>query len=498
VNAFIAWLDGQLLTKGSRHKTWSSLKQLITWLQRHRPDLMDRDLELPFNPFPRKNDEARPREAYSKNELASVLAAARADIDASWRTFQEGREALARVDCRAIVAKPDLGRLDLHDLGDLLAILRDRFGGLLPPRRAITARGEELWPLMYAIRRRGGGSEVARFLHAIPQTLIPYMIAIAAQTFANPEALRLMRRDCMSEHVLLEGRVVVTWKKGRSNRLQRRSFLRDKSFSVPNLIDRVLALTEPLRPHAPPSERELLFLSANISGSRSIGVIPQGLMGKHVRLFAKRHGLKAANGKPLALALANLRATGLTLAHVALGHDVLKTQVLANHASPDTTRRYIDRPLVRAAQEVELSRLQARFVEAIRSRDIGMSNRQSGRESSSIVSAQNATASGFVCADPLGGIAPGQIKGKLCTAWLGCFTCPNAVIPLEPDTLARLVRMRDGLIEARTRLAPDRWHLVYEPKLEILERDILPRFSTAVHAAAMERLETTPQVPPIE
>ena len=499
VHAFIAWLNGQLVTKGSRHKTWSSLKQLITWLQRHRPDLMDRDLELPFNPFPRKNDEARPREAYSKNELAAVLAAACADIDASWRTFREGREALARVDCRAIVAKPDLGRLDLDDLGVLLAILRDRFGGLLPSRRAITARGEELGPLMYAIRRRGGGSEVARFLHAIPQTLIPYMIAIAAQTFANPEALRLMRRDCMSEHVLLEGRVVVTWKKGRSNQLQRRSFLRDKSFSVPNLIDRVLALTEPLRPHTPPSERELLFLSANISGSRSIGVIPQGLMGKHVRLFAKRHGLKTADSKPLALALANLRATGLTLAHVALGHDVLKTQVLANHASPDTTRRYIDRPLVRAAQEVELGRLQARFVEAIRSRDIGMSNRQSNRsESSSIVSAQNATASGFVCADPLGGIAPGQSKGKLCTAWLGCFTCPSAVIPLEPHTLARLIRMRDALTGARTRLSPDRWHLVYEPKLEILERDILPRFSSAVHAAAMEWLETTPPVPPIE
>jgi hypothetical protein len=499
VSAFIAWLNRQPLAKGSRHRAWSSFKQLIACLQRHRPHLMDRDLELPFNPFPRKNDEARPREAFSKSELAAVLAAAHADIDASWRTFQEGRQALARVDCQAIAAEPDLRRLDLDDLGVLLAILTGRLGGVVPPRRAMTAKGEELGRLTYAIRRRGGGGEVARFLHAIPETLVPYMIAIAAQTFANPEALRLMRRDCMSEHVLLEGRVVVTWKKGQSNQLQRRSFVRDKSFSVPNLIDRVLALTEPLRAHAPSTERELLFLSANIIGSRSIGVIPQGLMGKHVRLFAKRHGLKAENGKPLALALANLRATGLILAHVALGHDVLKTQVLANHASPNTTRRYIDRPIVRAAQEIELGRLQARFVEAIISREIGLPNRQSkGCESTPIISTQNATASGFVCADPLGGIAPGQRKGKLCTAWLGCFTCPNAVIPLEPDTLARLIRMRDALTEARTRLAADRWDLVYEPKLEILERDVLPRFSAAVHAVAMERLESIPPAPPIE
>jgi hypothetical protein len=197
----------------------------------------------------------------------------------------------------------------------------------------------------------------------------------------------------------------------------------------------------------------------------------------------------------LTLALANLRTTGLTLAHVALGHDVLKTQVLANHASPNTTRRYVDHPVVRATQAIELGRLQARFVEAIRAGDLGLSKRG---EPTQNISIKNATASGFVCADPLAGIAPGQSKGRLCTAWLGCFTCPNAVIPLETDTLARLIRMRDALSDARARLAPDRWRLVYAPKLEILERDVLSRFPTAVHTAAAERLKTTPPVPPIE
>src|SRR5262249_52606619 len=136
------------------------------------------------------------------------------------------------------------------------------------------------------------------------------------------------------------------------------------------------------------------------------------------------------------------------------------------------------------------------LVAAVRSRDLGLPTEQG--ELSPIISTQNATASGFICADPLGGIAPGQRKGRLCTAWLGCFTCPNAMIPLEADTLARLIRMRDALREARTRLAPDRWQLFYEPKLEILERDVLPRFSAAVHAAARERLKSPAPVPPIE
>jgi Phage integrase SAM-like domain len=497
INAFIAWLNRRPISKGTRHRAWSSFKQLVAWLQRHRPDLMHPELELPFNTFPRRSAETRPREALSKAELAAVLAACRTDIDASWRTFREGREALARVDCQAVATETDLRRLDLDDLGVLLAILTGRYGGLVPQESVTMAKGMGLGRLRRAILSRGGCSAVARFLHATPETLVPYMIAIAAQTFANPEALRLMRRDCMSEHVLLEGRAVVTWTKGRSNRLQRRSFLRDKSFSVPHLIDRVLALTEPLIPHVASSERELLFLCGNVrGGSRSVGVISQDLMIRHVRSFADRHGLTGANGKPLALAFANLRPTGLTLAYIALGHDVLKTQVLANHASPDTTRRYVDRPVVRAAQAIELGRLQARFVTAIRSGDLSLPSKRG--DPSPITSAQNATASGFICADPLAGIAPGQSKGKLCTAWLGCFTCPNAVIPLEADTLARLLRMRDALSEARARLAPDRWRLFYAPKLEILERDVLPRFSTAMHAITAERLATTPPVPPVE
>jgi hypothetical protein len=118
-----------------------------------------------------------------------------------------------------------------------------------------------------------------------------------------------MRRDCMREYVCADplagiapgqskGKMCTAWLKGRSNRPQRRSFLRDKSFSVPNLIDRVLALTEALVPHAPSSERELLFLCAKVAAPRSVGVISAGLIRQHVRSFVERHGVKGADEKP--------------------------------------------------------------------------------------------------------------------------------------------------------------------------------------------------------
>jgi hypothetical protein len=194
------------------------------------------------------------------------------------------------------------------------------------------------------------------------------------------------------------------------------------------------------------------------------------------------------------LTLLDLRSTGLTLAHAALGYDIFKTQVLANHASPDTTQHYVDQPMVRKAQLAALGRLQAQFVETIRRGE----EPQPVAESIPGVDAKYATASGFVCRDPLSGIGENQKRGRLCTAWLGCFTCPNAVIPLEVNVLARLLRTRAAIVAARAGMAPDRWRLLYAPKLEIIDADIVPRFSSPLHAAALAQIGAMSPVSPIE
>ncbi|MGC8733274.1 MAG: hypothetical protein ACP5RC_13605 [Halothiobacillaceae bacterium] len=123
---------------------------------------------------------------------------------------------MAAVDRITVAAKPDLKRLDLNDLGTLLAVIIDRFAGIIPSYRDIS--GQKLWPLLYAFRHHGSTHRIAQYLYPVAETLIPYMIAIGAQTYANAEALRHLRRNCMSEHMLLDGRVVVSWRKGRATR----------------------------------------------------------------------------------------------------------------------------------------------------------------------------------------------------------------------------------------------------------------------------------------
>jgi len=104
---------------------------------------------------------------------------------------------------------------------------------------------------------------------------------------------------------------------------------------------------------------------------------------------------------------------------------------------------------------------------------------------------------GFDCLDPLAGVAPGTRAGELCGNFLGCFTCPNAVIPHDTCTLARLLQARDHLTAAAAHVHPVRWESIYAPPLRILEEDILTRFAAAEIAQAQQLLPELPSLPPL-
>lgn len=491
---YLAWLQTTVRAKATRAGRYGCVKRLLSWLQRYRPDLTSDQLEFPYNAFPRSQSDCAPRDPLSKREIEAVLAAARKEIDADWQRFEHGRALSGAVDKRTLSAASTMADSAEHDLGTVLAIICHRFDGVVP-RKADILKTRGGHALYRAIELHGGSFHVSSYLHATSKTLLPYLLIIGASLFANPVALRGMRRDCMVDHVLLEGRSVVTWVKGRARRPQRRSFMRGKAHSIPMLIDQVLALTGPLVRHVHPRFQNLLFLCRKPKSDPQLcGAFPHETS-TVLNNFVKRHGLVADNGKPLKLVLASLRVTGLGLAHVSLGRDILKTQLIANHEQPTTTVRYIDRPASRSANAAVINDLQAQFVESVRK---GVLSHISRSSVSFRMRPDNISASGFVCRDPTEGVAPGQKPGSMCTAWLGCFTCPNAVIPTNADVLARLLAMREALFEARDSLPPARWSEVYAAKLEILERDLLPRFSAKLFDDAMRLLPTTFHPPKLE
>jgi hypothetical protein len=121
-----------------------------------------------------------------------------------------------------------------------------------------------------------------------------------------------------------------------------------------------------------------------------------------------------------------------------------------------------------------------------------------GSAATPIAPGRNAEAFGHLCTNPLAGVAPGTIPGRLCPRFGGCLTCPGLVIPIDAEHLARILQAKLKLESARERIDPDRWQLLYAPSHRILTEDILPDFTADLHAEAEIIIPMLPSLPDLE
>ena len=313
---------------------------------------------------------------------------------------------------------------------------------------------------------------------------MPYYLAILIHTAGNPEPIAALTPDCLQPLPLLDDRQMLVWAKHRAGQMQRRSFSTHNPDEPPTPVREILAYTVPLRRHAPPALRRRLFL---FHGVRRISGLSAALAKKMVRLeFAPRHGLPH-------FSLASIRPSVLSAFYRASG-DLLKVKAVAHHRSVATTIRYVDTPQVQAEHRARVATLQSSFLGHIE-QPTARKARETPRASPPRPAGAAVSMFGFDCKDPFAGIATGTRRGSLCTHFLGCFTCPNAIIPEDPQTIARLMQARDHLRAAAASIHPARWQAIYAPRLQILEENILARFSAAELSAASALHSTLPPLP---
>lgn len=474
---YIEWLNAQQRIDGtpwaisSRSCCYGALRQLLRWLERCRPDLIDR-IDHPSAPFPGRGSDRPPRATLTARELRTLLRACEADITAL-RTAR----ASAAMQRTADADKPG-------SLGWLLVEVDRRFGGIMPSAVELERCGNH--PLQKAVRRWGGAKQIEPYLYPRSVSLLPYYLAILIHSAGNPEPIAELGRDCLQDMPLLEKRQALVWFKARAGRLQRRSFERDAPLEPPALVREILAWNERLRALVPSAQRDRLFI---FKGMRTVNALSTITAHHLLGEFCQRHGLAA-------FSLASIRPSVLSTFYRASG-DLLRTRAVANHASVATTVRYVATPIVRQQNHARIAALQEAFFEHLAAAPTPSA--QPGANASSLIPAvpggKAISMFGFDCSDPLAGTAPGTRKGEVCTSFMGCFTCPNAVIPPEPRTMARLLQARDHLRAAAATLHPARWQAFYAPQLRILEEDILPRFGTRELAAAEPLLAHLPPLP---
>jgi integrase len=502
IGRYIVWLDQQTTLAGTprslsaRANLLSYLRQLVNWTKWLHPSRLPQRIDFPFRAYPDRNNQQQLRRRLSEDQLKAILRACYEDIDAAWERFDLGQQILRRDTVPAGVSA-DLYRLirDLAQLNDGIIPAQLTIGGHRFSRSVIT--------------RHGGLRTLAGYLHLTGETLLPFYVALAIQTAANPQPLMLFRRDCQRPHPLDEFRVIIDWDKGRAGdklkRVQRRSFDRRRRYAAPNLIDKLLAMTAPLVAQASLRDRERLFLVKS-EKTHTVAPIALSTITHAVAGFIARSNERiaiwnrAAPERPRALlpdfAAMLLRGSVATEHYQASGGDIVHVQQILNHTSVTTTEAYVKGPRTEQLRRDIVARLQRLMVGWI----MGEADTP-GTPQDTVAPglAARATAPfGHDCLNPLAGTAPGTRAGQTCPHLGGCLRCPGLVIPIDAPHLARILRAKEAFERAREQLDPVRWELIYAPSYRILMRDILPDFPDALHVPAAVLAKVLPRLPALE
>ncbi|WP_180727388.1 hypothetical protein [Paraburkholderia largidicola] len=474
---YIEWLnaqrgpDGQPWTKGTRAGTYLTLRKMLQWLERYRPGVIA-CIEYPFNPFPWRNRDAQPSTKMRATELRVLLRACETDI------------ARIRADREAAAAQRIANAGEPGTLGWLLDHI-DRCG-VLPHTHDLRRPGQ--YALRSALYRLGGRRQVEPYLYPRAESLLPYYLAIMVHAAGNPEPIAELGRNCLQSLPLLEDRQALVWFKPRANSTQRLTFDNADPFGPPALVKEILSWNDRLRPLAPICMRDRLFL---YQGHYGVMALTSDAVKKMIKPFCERHRL------PI-FTLVSIRP-GVLASFYRVSGDLRRVKAIANHAHLSTTVRYVQTPEVEAQHRIRIAALQQAFIgHIVQVRSNSASERVSSKPAcnkSSVPTGEVVSMFGFNCTDPFAGVAAGTRPGELCTNFMGCFTCPNAIITPDPSTLARLIQARDHIRAASAVLHPARWQSIYAPQLQILEEDILPRFSAAELAAAHSLVAQLPPLP---
>lgn len=503
IGRYIAWIDRQNSTNGrpwsnsTRRGRYIYIKMLLFWIFRNRPGLLPATLSFPSVPFRGRHRQSEPQRLPA-SQLKAILRACYEEIDDIWTCFEKGRTILAQLPEMVPVGKQAefAGLLrDLHRQGQ--GILSRCHDGNLPPARE------------YRFERFGGKRSIAPYLHLTVDTLVPFFLAIGIQTAANPDALRMIGRDCIVPHPLDEYRAIIDWSKPRSGgmvrRAQRRSFDRRRPYAAPNLIDKVRAMTEPLAAYASAEARDRLFL---IHGYRSTGisVIKEQTLAAGISRFVIRANQRivawnAAHPDQPRVVLSRFspgqfRGSVATEHYHAAGGDILAAQAVLNHTRVDTTDLYIRGSSTQRLQQETMSRLQRAMITWITAVPVsGTIDKKTDEITPHLLRAETFS---HICVNPFAGAASGSVAGRLCPSFGSCLTCPGLVIPVDAQHLARVLQAKHKLEAARNRIDPVRWKKLYAPGYRILSEDILPDFPLSLHADAERIIPSLPPLPDLE
>jgi len=320
------------------------------------------------------------------------------------------------------------------------------------------------------------------------QQIIPFMILIGARTGINPDALYSLGRECLVPHEIDEDCFYLVWDKPRAGKQQRQLHRADRrqQSGVVELVRFIREYTEPLAAQADPPANTKLFLyrSENtLLRNRLISACTAPrLSSRWLKEFWERHNLPR-------FTLSQIRPSAATLLYLRTAGNLGKVRQFLQHAHFSTTIRYVLNHATEQFNARVIQQAQARMVERVtvipEERAAGIKRLDLPRaQAERIVQGQYDTGCGS-CRDPYDSPQANEVKGRPCTSFHACFSCPNALWFL--DDLPLVIATRDRFLRLRSEMNPNDWNAVYGDSVRIINEEIIAAFQPEQIDAAAAR-----------
>jgi hypothetical protein len=478
---FAGWLrseartdKGELLSANTARKYWGEFNSLFATLaEEPKTAGMLPDFEaFPSNPFPRAQDETKKTKSLGLENLIAILLAARAEFEQAVTKVRHAQELFEKPEVLPDSTKRS--KVRYRDLDALLWHLHRNYPERFP---AFTSWRNTDLALFEAINKlHGGWRNIGEYFQPFADSCVAPIVLLTIYGHFNVEPLRALRfRQVRSISVMrsahVEVRTAVQPGKNRGSAYVR-SFPKDSSdiASPGSILELMKIWTARIRGDAGIySDCYFIFATKEGEVKAFATATLDGRSGDskwihHLSEFCKRHKLPDFN-------LRELRQTALDYGRLISDEDIRQVAALQGGSAQSLLDLHYRSDAAENRHNASVAQLQATQERFVRTK--GKSH-QLGSQSKDFTAATP----GCKCADPYSSPIPGEVDAVLCSAFGSCPGCPHGAPQLgNARGLARLLQVRQALIEAKSNIPLERWVKRYREPLRVLDEDWIPSFA---------------------